>query len=197
MANETNVLKLNNVRVAFPTFFEPKINTNESGKTTSKYSGAFIFPKDHPQVKQIEAAIVAVATAKWGPEKAPTVLKSLKAANKICVYDGDSKADYAGYAGNLFINASNEIRPLVLSRSRTPLSASDGVIYSGCFVNVMLQFWAQDSQQYGKRINASLMGVQFWADGERMSGGAVASVNDFEAIPEEAATEAEGASKLF
>ena len=76
----------------------------------------------------------------------------------------------------------------MINSDRTPLTAKDGVIYPGCYVNVSIDFWAQDNS-YGKRINAQLRGVQFVKDGERL-GGSVAAADDFAPIPQEAAQQA-------
>jgi hypothetical protein len=65
----------------------------------------------------------------------------------------------------------------VVDRDRTPLTASDGKPYAGCFVNAVVELWAQDNQ-YGKRINASLGGVQFAADGDAFGGGGVRTEAD-------------------
>ena len=62
---------------------------------------------------------------------------------------------------------------------KTPLVAENGKPYSGCFVNASLELWAQDNN-YGKRVNATLMGVQFYKDGDSFSGGGVASEDDFD-----------------
>jgi hypothetical protein len=62
------------------------------------------------------------------------------------------------------------VRPTVINRDRTPLTAADGVIYSGCHGNVQVEVWAQDNS-YGKRINAQLLGVQFTRDGDSFGGG--------------------------
>ncbi|MDQ9777799.1 DUF2815 family protein, partial [Acinetobacter baumannii] len=50
------------------------------------------------------------------------------------------------------------------------------------------ELWCQDNN-YGKRINASLRGVQFLKDGEAFAGGGIASEDDFEDLS--AADEAE------
>lgn len=170
-------LRIQNVRVTFPAFFEPKV---VNGQGEPKYSGAFLFPKDHPQIGAIRAALEEAGTDKWGA-KAKGVMSGLKASDKLAVHDGDSKSEYEGYAGNLFINASNKIRPLVVDADRSPLAAGDGKPYSGCYVNVMLEFWAQDNN-FGKRVNASLLGVQFAKDGDRLAGGGVAAATDFEDV---------------
>jgi hypothetical protein len=189
-------LRIENVRLTFPQLFDAK---QVNGQGDPKFSGGFLLAKDHPQIAAIKAAIVEAATAKWAA-KAGEVLKALSAADKICLHDGDAKSDYDGYAGNFFINASNKIRPLVIGPQREPLVAADGKPYSGSYVSVILEFWAQDNQ-FGKRVNASLLGVQFLRDGERLAGGGVAAADDFEAIPaaagEKAATSGDGAKSLF
>lgn len=185
---------LKDVRLTFPAIFDPK---QVNGQGDPKFSASFLFARNHPQVLEINKAVIAAAAAKWG-EKAQAMLTQLKAADKLPVHDGDAKSAYDGYAGNYFVNASNKVRPLVIDGNRAPLSAADGKPYSGCYVNAIVEFWAQDNQ-YGKRVNASLLGVQFLRDGERLAGGAVAAADDFEAIPETAAPQAEktGAASLF
>ncbi len=187
-------VQLKNVRLTFPQLFEAK---QVNGQGEPKFSAAFLIPKNHPQLGEIATAIKESASGKWGA-KADDELKKLKAADRLPVHDGDAKSDYEGYAGNLFVNASNKIRPLVIDGGRAPLTASDGKPYSGCYVNAIMEFWAQDNQ-FGKRVNASLLGVQFVKDGERLAGGAVAAADDFEAIPEAStpAVEKSGAAGLF
>jgi len=186
-------VQLKDVRLTFPQLFEAK---QVNGQGEAKFSAAFLFGRKHPQLAEIQKAIEEAAGAKWGA-KAGDMLKQLKAADKLPVHDGDGKSDYDGYAGNYFINASNKVRPLVIDGNRSPLTSADGKPYSGCYVNAIIEFWAQDNQ-FGKRVNASLLGVQFVRDGERLAGGAVAAADDFEAIPEATpATEKSGAAGLF
>src|SRR5574341_45022 len=149
---------LKGVRLSFPQLFEAK---KVQGQGEEKFSAAFLFPKTHPQFAEIQAEIVKVAEAKWDA-KAPEILKALKASDKLCMHDGDAKTERDGYPGNYYINASNTIRPTAIGSGpdgRAPVTAADGKLYAGCFVNAFVQFWAQDNQ-YGKRINASLLGVQ-------------------------------------
>lgn len=190
-------VQLANVRIAFPNLFDAK---QVQGQGEAKFSASFIMSKDHPALPSIVDAVRKVAAEKWGA-KADEVLAQLKAAGKLPVRDGDGKANYAGYAGNLYLNASSKVRPLVIGGGpdgRAPLAAADGKPYSGCYVNAMVQFWAQDNQ-FGKRVNASLMGVQFAKDGERLAGGETASPDDFAPIVPEQSAEAQksGAASLF
>jgi hypothetical protein len=171
----------------------------QTGEGKAKFSVVAIIPRDHPQLAEIKAAMSETAVAKWGA-KAGETLKALQAGDRLCLHDGDAKSDKAGYAGNLFINASNELRPLVVGPSQEVLTAADGKPYSGSYGNVIVEFWAQDNK-FGKRVNASLMGAQHVKDGDRLSGGGIAAADDFEAIPQpdaaKAATAGTGAAALF
>jgi hypothetical protein len=169
------LVKLKNVRLAFPQLFEAKAF---NGEGEPAYTAAFIFSKDDAAYKDVEAAIEAVAKEKWGA-KAAQELKALKAADKTPLHDGDTKADYDGYAGNFFVSSRGKTRPLIIDRDKTPLTAADGKPYAGCFVNANIEIWPM-ANAFGKRICATLKGVQFYADGEAFSGSAPATPDDFE-----------------
>lgn len=140
------------------------------GEGKPAFSSTFIIPKDHPVLKELEAAEEAAAKTKWDA-KAPAILKAIRAAGKGVVKDGDLKASYAGFEGNAFVSARADKRPNVYGRDGSQLSQSDGVVYSGAYVHAMVEVWAQDNQ-YGKRINAQLTGVMFSRDGDSFGGGA-------------------------
>ena len=168
-------IKLTNVRLSFPELFEAK-SVNGEGKPA--FSGSFLIDPKDPQVKMINEAIEAVAKDKWAG-KAEVNLKAMRTADKVCLHNGDLKANYDGFEGNLYISARNTIRPLVLDTDKSMLAAQDGKPYAGCYVNASIELWAQDNN-YGKRVNATLMGVQFYKDGDSFSGGGVASEDDFD-----------------
>jgi hypothetical protein len=173
-------ISLKNVRLAFPALFEAKA-VNAGDKPA--FGASLILAKNDPQVKAINDAIDAAAQAKWGA-KAGAVLKELRGKDKVCLHDGDTKATYAGFEGNMFVSARNPARPTVVNRDKTPLTEQDGVVYAGAYVNVVLELWAQDNN-YGKRVNATLMGVQFFKDGEAFTGGGVADADDFDDLSAE------------
>lgn len=170
-------IKLNNVRLAFPTLFEAK-TVNGEGKAA--FSATFLIDPANPQVRTINAAIEAVAKEKWGA-KADAMLKAMRVGDKVCLHDGDLKANYDGFPGSLFISARNPARPTVVDADKTPLVEADGKPYAGCYVHAVLELWAQDNN-YGKRVNATLMGVQFFRDGDSFTGGGAASVDDFDDV---------------
>lgn len=169
------------VRLAFPNLFEAD---------EGRYSIAIIVPPDHPQLSEIRAAMIVVAKDKW-KDKAEQQFKALEKSDKLALHDGDTKAQYAGYAGNLFINAARQEKdgpPLVIGADKMPLTAKSGKPYSGCYINVSLEFWGQlagtgkDGNPMPARINAGLRGVQFVKDGESFGGATVASSDEFDAV---------------
>lgn len=173
-------IMLRDVRIAFASaIFTPE--SVRGGKP--RYSANFLLPPDHPQVDKINSAMKAVAKAKWGDDAA-AIFKRLEKTDKLALHDGDLKSKYAGFAGNLYVAAASQeaVRPTVLHKDgRTPIVASDGIIYSGCYVNVSLEFWAQGQESgFGERINAQLRGVQFLRDGESFGGGQAAEADEFE-----------------
>lgn len=171
------LVKLKNVRLAFPQLFEAR---TVNGEGEPAYSAAFIFTKDSAEYKTMEKSVIDVAKEKWG-DKAAIVMKDLKAKDKTALHDGDLKADYDGYSGNAFVSARSKKRPLVLDRDKTVLTSADGRPYGGCYVNANVDIWAMDNQ-FGKRVCATLVGVQFSKDGEAFSGSSPATPDDFEEV---------------
>jgi len=175
-------IKLTNVRLAFPVLFEAK-TVNGEGKPA--FSASFLIDPADPQVKALNQAIETVAKEKWGA-KAEVILKQMRAQDKTALHDGDLKSNYDGFPGNLYVSARSATRPLVIDADKSPLVEADGKPYAGCYVNASIELWAQDNN-YGKRVNASLRGVQFFRDGDAFAGGGVASEDEFDDISEGAA----------
>ena len=174
-------VKLENVRLAFPALFEAK---TVNGEGEPAYSAAFLMKPDHPSVAKLRAAFDSIGKDKWGA-KWPNVKKEIEAKDRFALHDGDTKSDYAGFEGQLFVSSRNKSRPLVIDRDKSPLTQADGRPYAGCFVHASIELWAQDNS-YGKRINASLRGVQFYKDGEAFAGGGAASDDEFDSVEDEA-----------
>lgn len=172
-------LKLNEVRLAFPAVFEPK---TVNGEGEPRFSAVFLIPADHPQLEEIRNTLKKAAQEKWGA-KWEAVYTQLEKQLKLCLHDGDEKGDYEGFPGNFFLNAANKARPLVIDAHRNTLVQADGRPYAGCYVNAVVDIWAQDNN-FGKRINASLSGVQFLRDGDAFAGGGVSNPTDFDDLSE-------------
>lgn len=175
-------VQLTNVRLSYPALFKAVAVQKDQ---EPKFSASFILNKktDAKQIDAIKAAMKAVAEEKWGAGKVPKGVK-------YCLRDGgeEAKAETDGYGPEIvFFNASNKKRVAVVNRDLTPLQAEDGKPYAGCFVNVSVQFWAQDNE-YGKRVNASLRAVQFSKDGDAFGEKPVDPNKVFAALPEEDAS---------
>lgn len=166
---------LKNVRLAFPQLWEAK-TVNGEGKPA--FSASFILDPKHPSVKELRAAFTAVAKEKWA-DKADSWLKQLEKGDKLALHDGDDKSAYEGFEGNMYVSARSQTRPQIRDRDKSALTREDGKPYGGCYVNAIVDVWAQDNN-YGKRVNATLLGVQFVKDGDPFSGGSVADDADFE-----------------
>lgn len=184
-------------RGAFMEVFEAK-TFNGEGKPA--FSMAVILDPDTAEGKASIAAIEeeqkVVAIAKWGESvvkvktktgevskpKWQAVLDEIEKNDKLALHDGDKKSAYDGYPGNQFINTRNEVRPLLIDRNRQSVTKADGLIYSGAYYVVQIELWAQDNS-YGKRINATLKGVQFLRPGDAFSGGTPsAEADEFEEL---------------
>lgn len=158
-------------RLSFPSLFKKASFEGNEGK----YEATLLFPKS--DTKTYDAIMNLIEDAKKESKvKVPD--------SKLFIKDGD-EFDYDGYADHWAIKAGNNKRPTVVNRDRSPLTEEDDVIYAGCYVNAIISPWVQNNQ-YGKRVNANLLGVQFVKDGDAFSDGAkVASADDFDDIEDE------------
>lgn len=168
-----------NARLAFPALFEPKA---VGGEGEPRFSAAFAIEPGSESAKALASAVTEVAKSKWGA-KADGILAELKKKGRVCYKDSpltNSEGEvYDGFEGMHSLNASSKARPTVIDRDRTPLVAADGRPYAGCYVNAIVELWAMDNQ-YGRRVNATLSGVQFDRDGDAFGSAAPASADDFD-----------------
>lgn len=176
-----SIVMLKRVRLAFPTL-EKAQQVQKQGDP--KFSAVLIFEKGSENHKACAKAIKAAAVEKWGAEKAEKAVDALTKTLKVAMYDGELKADkYDGFEGNMAVNTSAPAKapPRLLDRDRSELPRDTPKLYAGCYVNASIQLWAQDNQ-YGKRINATLRGVQFCEDGDAFGGSRPASADEFDAL---------------
>ena len=169
------LVTLKRVRLSFPYLFEPdEGGTNDAGEATPpKYRAAFLLPKPDGKHKKdaittksnlaiLKAAKEEVMREKW-KDDLPKI-----SPDRIALRDGKySDDEYTQEC--YFISANETEQPLLLTRHKDAeglwIPAKEGDIYGGCWVNVILQIWAQDHKKYGKRINAMLKSVQFHEHG--------------------------------
>lgn len=179
-------LKISNCRLAFPQLFEAKSVNNEGDP---RFGAVFIVEPGSDNAKALSVAVKTTAFEKWGV-KADAILKELNAKDRVA-YKAAAKTNasgdvYDGFEGKHHVNTSrpeNKGRPLVIGADKSPLVPADGKPYAGCYVDASIELWPQDNK-YGKRINATLLGVQFRRDGDAFSGGSVANTDDFDDLSE-------------
>jgi len=164
-------IKVRNARLAFPSLWH---KASFNGAEGDKYEATLLIPKSDTETYNAIMEEVQRLQKEAGI-KVPS--------DKLCIRDGDDY-EYDGYAGHWAIKASNRARPTIIDRDKTPLTEDDGVIYGGCYVNAIIQLWLQNNE-YGKRINANLLGVQFAKDGEPFSTGVTATEDDFDDFEED------------
>jgi hypothetical protein len=161
-------IKLSNVRLSFPSLFQ---KAQFNGESTKYEATLMLHKEDHAEdIRQIKAQIDAAIKENLKGVKLP--------ADKICLKDGD-ESGRDEYVGHYTLKAANNKRPKVIDRDKTPLVEEDDKPYSGCYVNAVLELWVQNNS-WGKRVNANLLGVQFYKDGEPFAGGEIAGDDDFE-----------------
>ena len=173
---------LRNVRLSYEHIFTPSaFDDNQE----AKYSATLIVPKDHADLPALKRAMFEA-----GQETFPADFKaggwpkgytcSLKDADKDTDGSGTLLAEKnEAYAGCYILEANSTRRPLVIGRKKEAITEEDGIIYSGCYVNVSLAAAGYTYAKIKKGVKCYLNGVQFVKDGERF--GADASA-DFDAL---------------
>ena len=162
-------LVLKGVRLSFPSLLETEFY---AGNDTKKYAATFLISKKHPAIKVLQDEIKALK----GDFRIPR--------DKICLKDGSEK-EYDGYMDCYFIKASTNKKPSIVTRRGEKIDDENHAQfpYPGCQVVGYITLWLQNNQ-YGKAVNASLDGVQFFADDESF-GAQPMDENEFEAFEEE------------
>lgn len=161
MADTTHHIMVKNARVSFPHFFtKPTINGEEGS-----FGGRLLLdPKEHKDViAKIEKHIEDIVAEKFKKTKIPS--------DKRCLRNGDdlTRPEYEGY---MVVSANSQKQPKVYPKTGDLVPITDEAqskIYSGCRVNMKINLWAQDNN-FGKRVNAECLAVQFAGDDEPLDG---------------------------
>lgn len=145
--------------LSFADLFTPY---QKSPKDTPKYKASILIDPDSKQGKKsieaLEEAQDLAIKQKW-PTKPPKL-----SGDKKVLRDGNEK-EWDGYEGMKYISASNKRPPTVVDNNRNRITEDDNIIYNGCKVVAIVRVWAQDDPDYGKRVNASLEGIQYAGKG--------------------------------
>jgi hypothetical protein len=190
-------IMLSGVRCSFLTLGEPE---QYQGKGAYRWSATALVPYDSPLKKRIDDALLQVAKEhpKWG-KKYQSIYDNVMADPKgTCWIDGKRK-DYDGYQNCFALTAhryKDKGRPLVMDKDKSPIYMANneiydgkgGILYSGCFVNMQVELWAQDNDN-GKGLRATLLGIQKAGDADAFGGGVAPDADDFGEVTEGADAE--------
>lgn len=179
-------VKLIKVRLSFPDIWRARMQGEEG---EPKFAANFIIEPNSPNVKLLDAAIEAAAKDKW-EAKAASMLTKLRSEGRVCLHK-DSRTNasgevYDGYEDMFWVGANSKVKPLTLDSNKEPLTEQDGKLYSGCFVNAVIDVFAHFHPKGGNRVLAQLKGVQFVGHGDAFGGGAPASADEFDEVEETA-----------
>jgi hypothetical protein len=171
-------LLLNDVRCAFLVLGAPE---DYQGNKKFRWGAVALIPYDSGQHKRVLAKLREVANDAWGP-KAATYFEAVMSDRKsTCYVDGKYKPDYDGYAGHYALSAyryATQERPLVFDKDKSPIYKPDGTLYegkagrlySGMYVNMHVELWAQDNGN-GRGLRCTLLGIQAARTGDAFGGG--------------------------
>lgn len=172
------------VRLSFLHVDEPK-KFNDAADAKAKYQGtALIDPttvEGAELIKRLKGEIIALAKKAYG-DQLPAEIRS---GQNLCLQnntlpDGTPRKEYDGYKGMYYFVASNDAAPIVYNRKAEIITPSEEQYpESGDYGIVKAKLWAQDNE-YGKRINANLLTVQFVRAGEKFGKGGKVEIPDGE-----------------
>lgn len=185
-------IKLRDVRISWPVLFVPENMRGETDPKKRTFGLSAIIPPDSPHVQTLDDAMLAAAREKFPDtdkvkDRGQKMLKQLIEKGDVFFFKKENANDagepYAGFEGQFFMRARSSYKnpPTVRDKDASKITEDTGRIYSGCFCNLVLDVWGQDnSKGFGNRINCTLLGVQFFRDGDSFGGGQKASDDDFE-----------------
>ena len=177
--NRNVTVLLPEVRLSYAYLAKPYVGKGDNGNAKASYTSHGLFKPGSPAHVALKDAINKCAAAGWGAQ-AEAVKLQLSGQDKLCIHDGNvTKGGQGAYKDMLFVSASNSRKPRILvTRGGVNVEIGDDdpmFPYSGCWANLLLDIWPQSPDgkpsQFGKRINATLTGVQFLRHDEAFSGG--------------------------
>jgi hypothetical protein len=163
-------IMIRNVRASYPHLDKPYRGRDAKEDDPGKYRLVAMLPKEsHGEVKDL----IVQAINKLLAERAPDVKIP---SDKKFIRNGDDMENVS-YDGMYIVSASEALRPPVRNRKGElilDIGEIGNLIYGGCWINVLIRPWYQNNQ-FGKRVNASLLGVQFVKDDKPFGEGRIDS----------------------
>jgi len=191
-------VRLDGVRFNYVWVRDPKVYTNDDGSENSRYEAVVIVEPGSQADKAVDKAILDTAEEKWG-EKAAAILKKLRSQDRVCYKDGNNNFTKDGeirdgFADMMYfrpyrhaskgpVKVLNEFGKEITAETWSSFPTSDPghPPRNGDYGAVMVNFWAQDSERGGQRINAELEIIMHTHDGDPLGSADLsdAAVDDF------------------
>lgn len=171
-------VRLTNVRLSYVHLFEPRA-VGDSDKPT--YNTSILIDKsDKANLAALkaamQAAILAGKDSKWGGKKPRGLKLPLKDGDELD--DEEERVKGPEYGSTFYLGAKSSSKvPLVQRNPSIPITDPED-LYSGCYGNVVIKFWAWKHATGGAGISAELLAVQKMKDGERLDGAAQVEATD-------------------
>ena len=168
-------IRIDNVRASYPHLDKPYAKADKDGKMSDPKFGivAMLDKKTHVAAKDLILKVLGDIEKKEDTKVAK---------DKKFIRNGDD-SDKLEYEGYWTVSAREARRPSVRNRQAEPMSEKEiaDTIYAGCRVSVLIRPWFQDND-FGKRINAGLVAVQFVRDDEQIGEGRVDDEGVFDSV---------------
>lgn len=156
IVRDDGCIRIQEVRLSYPHLFKPWAKNPEKEK--AKYSAKFLLDKKtHASEIRTLGALVGKMMQEAFKGRIPN--------DKLFFRDGAGSAK-PEQEDCWIISASEDQRPHVMNRDKSRVNEEDDIVYAGCYVSVLIRPWIQ-ANSWGKRINANLLAVQFFRDGDR------------------------------
>lgn len=163
------------VRLSFPCLREPKEFKPGDGKP--RYGAAFLIHSGSKNEESINNAIKAVALEAWGKKADQQLRMMVGQSNKYCYKENHAEEQEEDMSIAAY-RAASQGAPKVVDMAKQDLPIESGKPYAGCYVNAIIDIWAQKGANPG--IRCALNTVQFVRDGEPFSG----NIPDTEGLPD-------------
>jgi len=171
-------IALERVRIAFTqNLWEPG-GVPGIPNSPPSYSCRFIIEPGSDNDKKIRAGIKAAAAEKFKGQ-AEYILDEIKHnKNCMCYMPGDRYRKkeggkvYDGFEGKMSLTAKRRPQdgpPLVVNRDNAPIAQTSGIIYSGCYVDALVEPFAYSGKP-NSGISCGLLTVRFRERGESFGG---------------------------
>ncbi len=156
--NKQELVKLNDVRLSFPSLFKVKVWKDSSKEP--RYEATFILDKEihKKEIETINNQIDLICAEK----------KFIRKNINLCFSDQNLK-DREEYRDKYVLKCTSKSRfPIVGKDGKTPVYEEDNLFYGGCYVSAYITLFPFD--KLGTGIASNVKSIQFRKDGDPFSG---------------------------